>query len=37
VWDIGTIQLGNAPIHGTYLVGYPKPLSASGESGSGTK
>lgn len=27
VWDIGTIQLGNAPMHGTYLVGYPKPPS----------
>lgn len=25
VWDIGTIRLGNAPLHGTYLVGYPKP------------
>lgn len=25
VWDIGTIKLGNAPLHGTYLVGYPKP------------
>lgn len=25
VWDIGTIRLGNAPMHGTYLVGYPKP------------
>lgn len=25
VWDIGTIQLGKAPLHGTYLVGYPKP------------
>ncbi|MBK8409398.1 MAG: hypothetical protein IPL19_15610 [Sandaracinaceae bacterium] len=25
VWDIGTIQLGNAPLHGTYLVGYPAP------------
>jgi hypothetical protein len=24
-WDIGTIQLGKAPLHGTYLVGYPKP------------
>ncbi len=24
-WDIGTIQLGNAPLHGTYLVGYPTP------------
>jgi hypothetical protein len=23
VWDIGTIQLGKAPLHGTYLVGYP--------------
>ncbi len=23
-WDIGTIQLGKAPLHGTYLVGYPK-------------
>jgi hypothetical protein len=23
VWDIGRIKLGNAPIHGTYLVGYP--------------
>ena len=27
VWDIGTIQLGNAPLHGTYLVGYPKPAA----------
>lgn len=25
VWDIGTVKLGNAPLHGTYLVGYPKP------------
>ena len=25
VWDIGTVRLGNAPLHGTYLVGYPKP------------
>lgn len=25
VWDIGKIRLGGAPIHGTYLVGYPKP------------
>lgn len=25
VWDIGTIKLGDAPLHGTYLVGYPKP------------
>ncbi|HKP57400.1 MAG TPA: hypothetical protein VJV78_11800 [Polyangiales bacterium] len=24
VWDIGRIQLGKAPLHGTYLVGYPK-------------
>lgn len=24
-WDIGTIQLGKAPLHGTYLVGIPKP------------
>jgi hypothetical protein len=24
VWDIGSIQLGKAPLHGTYLVGYPK-------------
>jgi hypothetical protein len=23
-WDIGTIRLGKAPLHGTYLVGYPK-------------
>ncbi len=23
VWDIGTIRLGNAPMHGTYLIGYP--------------
>lgn len=23
VWDIGRIKLGNVPIHGTYLVGYP--------------
>jgi hypothetical protein len=22
-WDIGTIKLGAAPLHGTYLVGYP--------------
>lgn len=26
-WDIGTVKLGNAPLHGTYLVGYPKPRS----------
>jgi hypothetical protein len=26
VWDIGTVQLGKAPLHGTYLLGYPKPL-----------
>ena len=25
--DIGTVKLGNAPLHGTYLVGYPKPRS----------
>jgi len=25
VWDIGTIRLGNAPLHGTYLVGHPQP------------
>lgn len=31
VWDIGTIQLGNAPLHGTYLVGYPKPAPPSNE------
>jgi hypothetical protein len=24
VWDIGTVKLGNAPLHGTYLVGYPR-------------
>ena len=24
VWEIGTIQLGNAPLHGSYLIGYPK-------------
>ncbi len=30
VWDIGTVQLGNAPIHGIYLVGYPKSLSGAG-------
>lgn len=23
-WEIGKIQLGNAPLHGTYLVGWPK-------------
>ena len=23
-WDIGKGKLGNAPLHGTYLVGYPK-------------
>jgi hypothetical protein len=23
-WDIGTIQLGKAPLHGTYLVGIPR-------------
>lgn len=23
-WEIGTVKLGNAPLHGTYLVGYPK-------------
>lgn len=28
VWDVGTIQLGNAPLHGTYLIGYPKPQRA---------
>lgn len=27
VWDIGKIRLGGAPMHGTYLVGYPKPRS----------
>ncbi len=26
-WDIGTVQLGGAPIHGTYLVGYPTPAA----------
>ncbi|WP_437728725.1 class I SAM-dependent methyltransferase [Sorangium sp. So ce861] len=25
VWDIGTVKLGDAPLHATYLVGYPKP------------
>lgn len=25
VWDIGTVKFGDAPLHGTYLVGYPKP------------
>ncbi len=25
VWDVGTVKLGSAPLHGTYLVGYPKP------------
>lgn len=25
VWEIGTVKLGRAPIHGTYLVGYPRP------------
>lgn len=25
VWDIGKIQLGKAPLHGTYLIGYPAP------------
>lgn len=25
VWDIGRVKLGNAPLHGTYLVGYPRP------------
>jgi hypothetical protein len=24
VWEIGTIKLGNAPLHGSYLIGYPK-------------
>ena len=24
VWDIGTVKLGDAPLHGTYLVGYPR-------------
>jgi hypothetical protein len=24
-WDIGTIKLGNAPAHATYLVGTPQP------------
>ena len=24
VWDIGTLPLGKAPLHGTYLVGYPQ-------------
>jgi hypothetical protein len=24
VWDIGTIKLGSAPLHGTYLVGHPR-------------
>jgi hypothetical protein len=23
-WDVGTIQLGKAPLHGTYLVGHPR-------------
>lgn len=23
VWDIGRVKLGDAPLHGTYLVGYP--------------
>jgi hypothetical protein len=27
VWEIGRIRLGKAPMHGTYLVGYPKPGS----------
>lgn len=28
-WEIGSIQLGNAPLHGTYLVGYPKERPSS--------
>ena len=24
VWDIGSVRLGNAPLHGTFLLGYPK-------------
>jgi SAM-dependent methyltransferase len=24
VWDIGTVPLGKGPLHGTYLVGYPR-------------
>ena len=31
VWDIGRIKLGNAPIHGTYLVGYPAANSGHGQ------
>lgn len=29
VWDIGTVKLGNAPLHGTYLVGHPRANRAS--------
>lgn len=29
VWDIGRIKLGNIPIHGTYLVGYPAARAAA--------
>lgn len=25
IWDIGSVRLGRAPLHGTYLIGYPKP------------
>lgn len=32
-WDIGTIKLGNAPMHGTYLVGYPRAAKNSGHNG----
>lgn len=29
VWDVGKIKLGDVPLHGTYLVGYPKPMAAA--------
>ncbi|MBK6512871.1 MAG: class I SAM-dependent methyltransferase [Polyangiaceae bacterium] len=30
VWDIGKIQLGKAPLHGSYLIGYPAPADPAG-------
>lgn|GEM_PF-3742040 len=30
VWDVGTIQLGKAPLHVTYLVGYPRAAAIGG-------
>lgn len=35
-WEVGTLRLGGAPIHGTYLIGYPvkAPAPPGGPAGS---